>query len=74
MSESNIHFAVILTVLAMLGVPTLAAVVRIAVMFTRSQDRIEAVAGDVTELARQAREDRHATNERLAWLERNAWR
>lgn len=67
------HFVIILTVVTAIGLPTLGFMVRITILWTRSQDRIAGVADDVLELAREAREDRRATNERLTWLERNAW-
>lgn len=67
------RFAILLTVLASFGLPTLALMFRITVLWTRSQDRISGLATDLQETVEQARDDRRATNERLTWLERNAW-
>lgn len=47
--------------------------IRILFGWTRTQDRITGLAEDMSQMAEQMREDRRATNDRLTWLERNAW-
>lgn len=81
------RFSLILSGLGLLGggmVVTLGLLIRIVTWRTRTDDRMTGVANDLTklvedkdkvhrELVDQMREDRRATNERLTWLERNAW-
>lgn len=82
------QFSVLIAGLALLFTALSAALgllVRIAIKWTRNEEKIATVAESITELVRdkdkthqdivnQMREDRNATNERLTWLERNLWR
>lgn len=58
--------------------------VKVIIRWTHIEDRMDAVAKDITDLVddkdkvhremiNQMREDRHATNERLTYLERSVW-
>lgn len=78
------RLGLILTVISVIGVPTLAFVVRATIKWTRVEDRLGHLVDDVGDLVRdkdrahaeilnQMREDRKATNDRLTWLERNLW-
>jgi hypothetical protein len=66
------------------GTVTLGVVVRIVARSARDEQRLQTVIRDMGELVRdnadthrelagQMREDRHATNERLTYLERYVW-
>ena len=74
----------VLSALALLGLPMLAFIVRASIKWARTEDNQALIARDLAKLVRdeaeahaamlvQMREDRAATNERLTWLERNAW-
>lgn len=78
------RLGLILTAISVIGGPTLVFVVRATVKWTRVEDRLGDLIGDVDKLVRdkdrvhreivdQMREDRRATNERLTWLERHLW-
>lgn len=75
---------VLLSVLAVLVLPTLALLVRMTVRWTRTEDQLQALISDVTELVeskdrvhsamyKTMREDRAAADRRLRWLEENLW-
>lgn len=67
-----------LTVVAIIGVPMLALIIRLTVRFTRMADRIADLVNDEEkahqEMYRTMREDRLATDRRLRWLEESVWR
>lgn len=84
MTSADIHLTIILTFVSVLGLPTLALLLRIQARWTSAADRLADVADDLnkhveddkrinTEMIGQMREDRKATNERLTYLERNCW-
>jgi hypothetical protein len=73
MSDADAHLAIILTFISVLGLPSLAATIRIATRLTRNEDKLTEIAKDMTEIVAEMREDRKATNERLTYLERNVW-
>jgi hypothetical protein len=81
---SSDRLTIILTAIGMLGIPTLAFVIRATVKWTRVEERLGRIVDDVSslvkdsdnvhrELSNQMREDRKVTNERLTWLERHLW-
>ena len=80
-----IYLSIILSLLAVIVIPTLALIMRAAVRWKGIEDKIDNVVGDLNELVRdkdkvhqelamQMREDRKATNQRLRWLEENVWK
>jgi outer membrane murein-binding lipoprotein Lpp len=83
---SSYEWAILLTsLLSILLIPALVLLVRISQKWTRSEDKLEQIASDMSdlvidkdkvhqELVNQMREDRNATNLRLRYLEENFWR
>lgn len=78
------RLTLILLFISALGLPTLGLMVRGAMKWTRTEDKLSQVARDIEQLVKdkdqvhreivqQMHEDRKAMNERLTWLERNAW-
>lgn len=78
------RFTLTLFIISVICLPTLAFVIRATVKWTRVEDKLDGIADDMArlvkdkdqvhqEIAAQMHEDRQATNERLTWLERNAW-
>ena len=76
---------VALSALAILIVPTLVLVIRLVIRWTRTEDKLDGLLGDVRELVeakekvhaemyRTMREDRAATDRRLRWLEETLWK
>lgn len=83
--SSGERFTLILSAIGIIGIPTLAFVVRATIKWTRVEDKLEVIATKLLDLVRdkdkihskmlqQMREDREATNRRLRWLEENLWR
>ena len=73
------------SLVAILLIPAIVLLVRIVRKWTRTEDRLDAVATAVEKLVEdkdkihqemfaQMREDRNATNTRLRWLEENVWK
>jgi hypothetical protein len=76
--------SLILSFIAVLLIPSLILMVRAAMKWTRVEDNLKAVIGDLDKLVKdkdrihadlvaQMKSDRDATNKRLVWLERNVW-
>jgi hypothetical protein len=83
--SSGERFTLILSTIGVIGIPTLAFVVRATIKWTRVEDKLEIIANKLLdivkdkdethrEMLQQMREDRNATNLRLRWLEENIWR
>lgn len=77
--------SVLLTVFAVIVIPTLALVVRMTIRATRMDVTLSALAKDMhalvadkdkvhAEMFRTMREDRAVTDRRLRWLEEHVWR
>lgn len=77
--------SVILTILAVIIVPTLALVLRLTIRWTRTEGTLTGLAEDMrtlvqdkdkvhAEMYRTMREDRAATDRRLRWLEEHLWK
>jgi hypothetical protein len=82
--SSGERLAAVISAIAAVGLPTIGFMIRMSVKWTQMGDRLTAIAEDMDalvkdkdrthkEMLEQMREDRHATNERLTWLERNLW-
>lgn len=76
---------VILAVIGVILIPLLALLIRIAMKWTRLEDRVTDIADDLKEIIEdkdrahaeimtQMREDRTANNQRLRWLEEHLWK
>jgi hypothetical protein len=63
----------LVSLIALLLIPTIGLLLRLVVKWTRTEYRIESLAEDMKELMRQAGDDRKATDHRLRWLEENLW-
>jgi hypothetical protein len=75
---------IILTVFAVLIIPALALLVRITRKWTRIEDQLGDMTGDIRQLTEDKtnahqrlyeamKQDREATDRRLTWLEQNFW-
>jgi hypothetical protein len=78
------RFALILSAIGIVFIPTLAFIVRATIKWTRVEDKLSELVDDMrklvedkekthTDMIRQMAEDRSATNQRLRWLEENVW-
>lgn len=76
--------SVLLSILTVIVLPILVLLVRITVRWTRTEDQLNNLIGDVKDLVeakervhnemyRSMREDRVSTDKRLRWLEENLW-
>lgn len=76
---------VVIAALATLIIPALFLLIRLAIKWTRVEDKLDAVVADLhdivedknrthAEMLAQMREDRAATDRRLRWLEENLWK
>ena len=76
--------SVLLSILTVIVLPILVLLVRITVRWTRTEDQLNNLIGDVKDLVeakervhnemyRSMREDRASTDKRLRWLEENLW-
>lgn len=74
----------LLSVVALLLIPAVALVIRMTILWTRTEDKLGNIAENLKELVAdkdrvhaeilgQMRDDRAATDRRLRWLEENVW-
>lgn len=79
------RLTIILTVFAVLFIPTLTLIVRATVKWTRVESKLQEIADDLVKIVRDKdethnqmftamREDRAATDRRLRWLEEHLWK
>lgn len=67
------RFAITLSAIGVIGLPTLAFLARMTVMWTRTQDKLTEVAKDIEEVVSDVAADQRAMSERVTWLERHVW-
>lgn len=78
------RFTIILSVISVIGIPTLVFIVRASIKWTRVEDRLSTISDKLIaivkdkddvhkEMLAQMREDRDVTNRRLRWLEEHLW-
>ena len=68
------RFALTLSAISVIGLPTLGLLFRMAMQWTRAQDRLTEIATDLKELEADSQRDRKAMDRRVRYLEESLWR
>jgi hypothetical protein len=68
------RFALTLSVISAIGLPTLGLMFRMAIQWTHTQDRLTEIATDLKELEADSQRDRKAMDRRVRYLEETLWR
>lgn len=68
------RFTLTLSVVSIIGLPTLGLMFRMAMQWTRTQDRLTEIATDLKELEADSQRDRKAMDRRVRYLEESVWR
>jgi hypothetical protein len=68
------RFTLTLSVIAVIGLPGLGLMLRMAIQWTRTQDKLTQIAGDLRDLETNSQRDRKAMDRRVRYLEETVWR